>query len=467
VSRGREAPANRSHTDDRLGQLLNDRYRLRKVIARGAMGSVYLADQLPLDRPVAVKILDLPSEQDDPEKVRTRFLREASTLARMEHPNTVRIYDFGYWNGTPFLVMEFVDGFSLRRLQTNGPIPAVRVVDIAIQMCAALREAHGMGIIHRDLKPANILLTRHAGALDVVKIVDFGLAKGFYGQDQDLTQNGQVLGTPMYMSPEQIRDDECDPRSDIYSLGVVLYRSFTGETPFPKGSTAEVLMANLYDTPRAFQVVRPELDLPPALEWVVARCLEKKPEDRFANVAELQKALKACRRALEDPAMRHMQLSVNAGHTVLPDDATEASYSSLHLPQHSSGGARVTSGGPLHSGGHAQRNGPVARAAVAQPAPAASDLLSSAKERLADLRAGALGGVPDWVVAAVLVLLAALGVFAGVAFGQRLQGPKAEVAPVVEVAPAAAAPVIAPTPAAPPAAAPKPPKGPPAPPRAP
>lgn len=462
MSRGREAPANRNHTDDRLGQLLNDRYRLRKVIARGAMGSVYLADQLPLDRPVAVKILDLPSEQDDPEKVRTRFLREASTLARMEHPNTVRIYDFGYWNGTPFLVMEFVDGFSLRRLQSNGPIPAVRVVDIASQICAALREAHGMGIIHRDLKPANILLTRHAGALDVVKIVDFGLAKGFYGQDQDLTQNGQVLGTPMYMSPEQIRDDECDPRSDIYSLGVVLYRSFTGETPFPKGSTAEVLMANLYDAPRPFEVVRPGLDLPPALEWVVGRCMEKKPEDRFANVAELQKALKACRRALEDPAMRHLQLSVNAGHTVLPDDASEASYSSLHLPQHQGGGPR----GPQQSGGHSQRNIPVARTAASAlpgaPAPSAPSFASMATDRLAEMRGSTFGGVPDWVVVAALLLLAVLGVVAGVAVGKRMQAPKADIAPVADVQPAAAA---APAPPAP--EVPKPPKGPPAPPRSP
>ncbi len=423
MSRGSDSTTHDSAGDERVGELINDRYLLRKLVARGAMGSVYLADQLPLDRPVAVKVLEPPTDQEDPEKVKIRFFREASTLARLEHPNTVRIYDFGYWGDVPFLVMEYVDGFSLRRLQSNGPIPAIRVVDIAVQICAALREAHGSGVIHRDLKPANILLTRHAGALDVVKVVDFGLAKGFYGQDQELTQNGQVLGTPMYMSPEQIRDDTCDPRSDIYSLGVVLYRSLTGETPFPKGSTAEVLMANLYDAPRPFSAVRPGLDLPPSLEWVVRRCMEKRPEDRFANVAELQKALKACRRALEDPSMRGLQLSVEGGHTVLPEDVNDTSYSSLHVPRQSEGrGSGARSSGATHPG--------------------------EATGRRSAYRLGPLGLVPDWVLWTVFGLMAATGVLAGIVVERYYREDDAAVSPAAAVAPAAESPAAPAAPAA-------------------
>ena len=406
---GRAAPASSgSGHDERVGLVINDRYRLRKVVARGAMGTVYLADQLPLERPVAVKVLEPPTDSNDNDTVRQRFLREANTLARLEHANTVRIYDFGYWGATPFLVMEYVDGFSLRRMQQNGAIPAVRVVEIALQICAALREAHSIGLIHRDLKPANILLTRHAGALDVVKVVDFGLAKGFYGSDQELTQNGQVLGTPMYMSPEQIRDEPCDPRSDIYSLGVVLYRSLTGETPFPKSSTAEVLMANLYDQPRPFKVVRPDLDLPPVLEWVVLRCMEKRPEDRFANIAELQKALRACRRALEDPALRGMQLSFDAGHTVIPEDVTESSYSSLHVPR------QVTRGAP---------------------GPATSPTSPSQATGHASMRIKGVGSVPYWVLPGALVMMILVGLVIGMLAGKVVASGPAPAAPAAGQAP--------------------------------
>jgi serine/threonine protein kinase len=400
--------------DERVGMLINDRYRLRKVIARGAMGTVYLADQLPLERAVAVKVLEPPADAEDNDTVRQRFLREANTLARLEHANTVRIYDFGYWGSTPFLVMEYVDGFSLRRMQQNGAIPAVRVVEIALQICAALREAHSIGLIHRDLKPANILLTRHAGALDVVKVVDFGLAKGFYGSEQDLTQNGQVLGTPMYMSPEQIRDEPCDPRSDIYSLGVVLYRSLTGETPFPKASTAEVLMANLYDRPRAFKQVRPDIDLPPVLEWVVLRCMEKRPEDRFANIAELQKALRACRRALEDPAMRGIQLTFDAGHTVMPEDVTESSYSSLHVPRQ----IVRPAGGPATS--------PTSPTSGTEPS-----------GRRSSFRIGGIGVVPDWALLGAFVLMILGGVLAGMFVEHAVRPPEAAT-PTAPAAPPAA-----------------------------
>jgi serine/threonine-protein kinase len=391
--------------ESRVGMLVAGRYRIKSVIARGAMGVVYVADQMPLNRQVALKVLDQPLEGEDSERVQKRFFREASTLARLEHPNTVRIYDFGVWENVPFIAMELVEGFSLRRLQGNGAIPAVRAIDIGLQICSALREAHAMGLVHRDLKPANILITRHAGQLDFVKVVDFGLAKGFYGGDQDLTQAGQVLGTPMYMSPEQIRDESCEPRSDIYSLGVVLYRSLTGETPFAKGSTAEVLMANLYDKPRPFREVAPDLDIPPAVEWVVMRCLEKKLGDRFANVVELQKALKAVRRAVEDPTKRWMSISFDAGHAIIPEDVTESSHSSLSVSR------------------------------ISRAAPSAE-----AASRF-QLRLGPLGAIPDWMVMVALACMVVLGVAAGVMAERALSGMQdaAPSPPPAMVVPAAAA----------------------------
>lgn len=316
-----------------LGAVVDGRYELVEVIARGAMGSVYKANHHPLNRPVAVKLLDPIGQVDDPEVFETRFLREASTLARLQHPNSVRVYDYGQWEGRTFLVMEYIDGHSFKRMLAGGALPPTRMVDIAIQMCGALHEAHSLGLIHRDLKPGNVLLTRHPGALDVVKVVDFGLAKGYYPGDPELTAQGQVLGTPMYMPPEQIRDELCDQRVDIYALGVLLYRGFTGETPFPRGKTMAVLMANLQDDPRAFSEVAPEINLPPVVEYVVRRCLEKKADNRFASVMELRKALLACERAVKHPSAWDMQIRVEDGVAIVPDEWTEVSLTNDRIPE--------------------------------------------------------------------------------------------------------------------------------------
>ncbi|MCB9664493.1 MAG: serine/threonine protein kinase [Alphaproteobacteria bacterium] len=316
---------------DLLGQTLGGRYVLEERLARGAMGCVYVARQLPFDRKVAVKVLDPKSQSDEASVFQERFLREASVLARLQHPNTVRVFDYGHHHGHTYLVMEYVDGSSVRRLQAGGPVPALRMIHIATQMCDALQEAHALGLIHRDLKPANVLLTRHAGALDVVKVVDFGLAKEFFG-NADITQAGQVLGTPMYMAPEQIRDEPCDQRTDIYALGVVLYRGLTGVTPFEKGKAMAVLMAHLKKHVPRFAEVAPELELPPCVEWTVRTCLRKRSEDRFANVMELKRALRACALAIENPDAYDLELALTPdGCVVLPDDVCETTHTGLRL----------------------------------------------------------------------------------------------------------------------------------------
>jgi serine/threonine protein kinase len=271
---------------------LDGRYLLESIVARGAMGAVYLAEQYPLRRKVAVKVMDPQHLTESLDKFEERFLREAAALARLQHPNIVRVYDYGRYEGLPYLVMEFIDGYSLQRLQAGGPIPPARVVHIATQICDALEEAHALDLIHRDLKPANVLLTRHAGVLDVVKVVDFGLAKDLVGVDPEITDVGQVMGTPMYMAPEQIRDDACDARTDIYALGMLLYRSLTGKLPFQSAQTTAVLLANLQEQPPPFQHIAPNVRVSAELERVVLQCLEKDPDRRFPNVRVLRDTLR-------------------------------------------------------------------------------------------------------------------------------------------------------------------------------
>lgn len=303
AAQGTDQPNNASPRDvpddPFVGMVLAGRYVIQEQLARGAMGAVYLADQRPLGRRVAVKLLDpVDAAVGGAEAFRERFFREAGALAKLSHPNTVRVYDFGSWGGRMFLVLEYVHGHTLKRLLGAGPVPPARVLNIVLQICGALHEAHSLGMIHRDLKPANILLTRHAGTLDVVKVVDFGLAKGFDNPDDELTEQGRVMGTPSYMAPEQIRDEPCDPRTDVYAVGALLYRCLTGVHPFTRSNTTDILLAALHDAPPSFEESRPGLGLPPTLEAIVMRCLAKEPHDRFSSVRALYEALVTELRAL-------------------------------------------------------------------------------------------------------------------------------------------------------------------------
>ena len=319
-------------TDPLIGKVIADRFRVQELIARGSMGKVYRALQMPLERPVAIKVLDVRNEKVSGEGFSSRFMREASVLARLHHANTVRVYDYGVWEGHSFLVMELIEGQPLSALIAQGAIPASRALAIGAQICASLREAHQQDIIHRDLKPSNILLTQQGDERDFVKVIDFGLGKEM-GQDHaaELTVAGQILGSPMYMAPEQIRARSIDLRADVYSLGVVLYRALTGHRPFPQRGTPALMYAHLNEPPRAFSAVTAGLVLPPCVEWTVMRCLEKEPAHRFADAGQLLRALRACLIALESPEHRNITLDLHNGVVILPPELSDINGDSLVL----------------------------------------------------------------------------------------------------------------------------------------
>ena len=278
--------------------MLLDRYRIEDALARGGMGLVYLAVQLPLERKVAIKLLNASENR---EAFRRRFLLEASSCARLSHRHIVTVHDYGQTeDGDLFMAMEYIDGESLARILKREPkLSPLRACHIATQITRALRAAHGAGVVHRDLKPSNVMITQEQedeDTADFVKVVDFGLAKLFEapdGEHGDLTRSGAVLGSPRYMAPEQIRSGSVDPRTDIYSVGVLLFRMVTGEPPFDAPTTADILSKHLRDTPPSFGQVAGAEDLPLELELIVKRCLEKDPGDRYQSANDLLSDLKA------------------------------------------------------------------------------------------------------------------------------------------------------------------------------
>lgn len=291
-----EEPGNTG--DPLLGAILQGRYEVRALIARGGMGKIYRAEQVPLGRPVALKVLDLGYSQDHDPEFRKRFFLEAATASRLAHPNTIRIFDYGHEGETFFIAMEFIEGRTLLQIiRDEAPMPPMRVVNIARQMCGSLHEAHGLGVIHRDLKPSNVLVTQHGDLHDFVKVLDFGLVK-LLKDDEEITKSGLFLGSPNYMSPEQIRAKGVDQRSDIYSLGVILYRALTGTIPFRRDSSMSTLIAQLEDDPPSFAHAAPDVPIPETMEHIVMRCLDKDPDQRFASVQELDRALTAAATAL-------------------------------------------------------------------------------------------------------------------------------------------------------------------------
>ena len=279
------------------GEILSGRYRLEELIGRGGMATVHRAVHLALEREVAIKLMASEMASDD--EARARFLREARAASRLQHPNTISILDFGVDERQRlFLVMELLHGESLSAvLRSRQPMPPPRVVRLIAQVCGSLQEAHSQGLVHRDMKPSNIFVTELAGAPDSVKVLDFGLAKSF-GEgglpDATITRSGEVLGTPLYMSPEQAQGEALGPASDLYSVGVILYQALTGQPPFDGHSHPTVLFKHCFEAPVDPRQVRPEANIPADLAAVALRALAKAPADRYASGADFRAALLSC-----------------------------------------------------------------------------------------------------------------------------------------------------------------------------
>jgi serine/threonine-protein kinase len=275
----------------RVGDVLAEKYRVEKVLGAGAMGVVVAARHIELNELWAIKFM-LPAAVANAEGVE-RFLREARAAARLRSRHVAKVQDVGRLpNGAPYLVMEYLEGTDLKTLlEQRGTLPVAEAVRYLLQACEALAEAHAAGIVHRDLKPANLYLTREVNGAPCVKLLDFGIAKMPAAQGaMDMTATSELLGTPLYMSPEQMRSTrDVDARSDIWALGVILYRMLAGKTPFSGSTVTEICSAVIADRPEEISRIR--RDLPPGLEALVFRCLEKSPAQRFQSVAELSAAL--------------------------------------------------------------------------------------------------------------------------------------------------------------------------------
>jgi len=277
------APAN-----NLVGQVIADRYHVVKKLGEGGMGQVYLAEHVKMGRRSAIKVMT-PAMVHDPDAV-ARFNREASNASRINHPNVCAIYDFGETpDGLIYLAMEFIDGEPLTDvLQRDGALSLPRATAIFLQTADALQAAHDLGIVHRDLKPDNIMLSRRKDGGDVVKVVDFGIAKAVGGDQggQKVTKTGLVVGTPEFMSPEQLSGDPVDGRSDLYSLALVFYRMLTGSVPFAATSVQEMMVKRLTDDPVRLAEARPDLSFPGGLQPVLDTALARTPAQRYQAVAK-------------------------------------------------------------------------------------------------------------------------------------------------------------------------------------
>ncbi|MFN3198067.1 MAG: protein kinase domain-containing protein [Bradymonadia bacterium] len=290
-------------TDPLIDRMIDGKFTIEGLIGEGAMGRVYRAQYAQLKKPVALKILR-SNLVSDPTVVK-RFEREALAASRLNHPNCISIYGFGSEDEGDLLwmAMELVEGRDLGTIiAEDSPLSTLRVLHIMTQVCEALDEAHTANIIHRDLKPANIVCFKHRHNADFVKVLDFGIAK-IVDPDTDqpaLTRDGIVCGTPAYMSPEQVQGFELDQRSDLFSLGIILYQAITNRLPFFDESAVGVATKIVIEDPLPPSEQRPDWSYPKELEAVVMRLLSKKKEERYDNALEVKRALQEVDRILRE-----------------------------------------------------------------------------------------------------------------------------------------------------------------------
>ena len=268
-----------------LGRTIDERYRVEALLGEGGMGLVYRVTHTRLNKPLAIKVLRRENTRD--EEVLARFRREAESASAIGNQHIVDVNDFGALeDGSTYFVMECLEGMDLiEAMDVAQRMPEERALHIATQICKALGAAHEAGIVHRDLKPENVFLTRREGTADFVKVLDFGIAKVANGPKR-LTRQGEVLGTPHYMSPEQCEGEDVDHRTDIYALGVLLYEMLTGHVPHDADTLMGILTKHLYEDPIPPKVRVPQVS--EQLEQVIMRCLDKRPDHRYQTMRELE-----------------------------------------------------------------------------------------------------------------------------------------------------------------------------------
>ncbi len=276
---------------DRIGTLLDGRYQITEVMASGAMGAVYKAERVPHGKLVAVKFLHASFANDA--EFQVRFERETRVMSKLNHPNCVSVLDFGAWENSPYLVMDYVDGTTLRAVLDAGRLPPPRALAIARQILAGLAHAHQQDVFHRDVKPANIMISEEIGHGERVRILDFGLARLQGNVGRDATQTNMVVGTPNYMAPEQtVPGAALDGRADIYAVGIVLYEMIAGERPFNAEDTMQLLgMHRAAPIPRIADKLHPGIELPIGVQEILDKALAKSRDARFQTAIEFATAI--------------------------------------------------------------------------------------------------------------------------------------------------------------------------------
>jgi serine/threonine-protein kinase len=344
--------------NDLVGSIIAERYHVLRKLGEGGMGQVYLAEHVRMGRKSALKVMN-PGMVKDVDAV-TRFNREAANASRISHPNVAAVYDFGETpDGVIYLAMEFVDGPPLTKvIESQGSLPPQRAAEIVRQAADALAVAHDMGIVHRDLKPDNIMLATTRDGGDLVKVVDFGIAKAAGADAQKVTRTGLVVGTPEYMSPEQLAGDKLDGRSDIYSLALVAFNMLTGTLPFPSDSTQESMIMRLTDKPQPLQAMKSDVPWPAEVQRVMDRALERQASARYASAPEFARDLVRAVERMPDTAAREAGTQVIAAPSAVPAAGTVAMAGTVVVP-----GAAAAAGGDGAGGVPATRVG-----SAAQPA---------------------------------------------------------------------------------------------------
>jgi serine/threonine-protein kinase len=317
--------------DHFLGKLVDDRFQVEKLLGVGTVGSVYRAQDLVQGAPVALKIWNVAAHND---QTRGRFMREAKALLTLRHPNIVELQGFGMIDVLPYVAMEYLDGRSLEALLASTeppePLDSGMALEIMSQILQALSYAHGHGVVHRDLKPDNVVLVNHRedGTRRWVKLLDYGLAK-FLSPDDDplkgtaLTMTGMIMGTPLYMAPEQASGKSVDARVDVYAAGCLLFEMLSGRPPFTGESNAELFRAHMdAPVPKLSSFGRDGLILP-ELQQVIEKALAKRPEQRYANAGHMLAALQALKPLVPAPESAGLKLGLGLGTEVPAPAARE------------------------------------------------------------------------------------------------------------------------------------------------